>query len=206
MPERELLLTGRFNGRIGAQAAVRLTTIRTPFDAERIRFARFELNVVLTCIRIPCRAPYLVRERLAIDEDTLVARIIMAELILARLARSDGTFVGHSSRSEGELREVLTRKDILEIDGVFSAYERLCARCRIGAGEGSGLAILICDIKHSVQLAVGQWVAESAERIGIEEDAVALTGEDKRKRHLGVVLEEFFVSPLPVPLIALVLS
>ena len=117
-PETNLLLLSLIHRLKGSQSAISLTTVRFPFQADGVCLSCLKINGKLSCVRVPCGSPYLLIllacvqdilgiNRLAVDVNLLIARVIVRETILACLLWGYSSFIYNGSVIKLESRKIL---------------------------------------------------------------------------------------------------
>ena len=215
-PPRLFRLLITRDGGIGAQAAVCLAAIRNPFETESVAATLLHVDRKLARIGIPGGAPDGLRvtatarnilgiDALAVDEDALIAGIIMAEMIIAGGKRLDSALVGHMRAIETEVRKILRRLQVLEVERILTAHYCLLHVVVVLARQRTGIAVAVVETEDTVELIIVAGIAETAQRIAVEQQAVALVGHHERYADLSVVLEQFLVLAFIVPFVCLML-
>ena len=217
-PEAELgLLLGK-DGSQSTQSAICFATIGSPFKAELIALAGLHADGELAGIGVPRGAPdclvtldasslhVLGIDVLVVDIYLLIAAVVMAEIVFTGHTGNNLALVGHLCLEEREFRQVLGRSEVLEIDAVLSTHQSLRTRGGIGTCKSTLDAILVVEVEECGQLAIVLGVAETHQRIAIDEHAIVAARHDERHGNLRVVLEEFLVLALIVPVVGLMLA
>ncbi len=200
--------------RVGAQTAVGYGAVGLPLDLDGHTLSGLEIDAEFVGIGVPGSAPALGDYFLAVDGYGDVARVVEYELVFARLGGFDVAFIFHMAARVVEiLREIdhmleLLAYEMLEVDGVLALHylRSVGPLGSVGACQRAFLAILVINLEHLAELAVGLGVAEAAQRIAVPEDAVVVGRHHEGHRHLGIILEKFFVASLVVEFVALMLT
>ena len=67
-------------------------------------------------------------------------------------------------------------------------------------------SFLIVKFESTIQLQIVIGITKTAVAVGIPQDTIVFIGENKRNRHLGIILEQVFVLALHIEHLGLVLS
>ena len=206
-----LLLLGRPVIR-HAQAQIRSTAVRVPFNPDRGTFPGLQMFDELIAVRIPGRTPPAGHHFFSADFGLLEPGIILDKMVVTLMWCFQPALIDHLRALQRDLRQVPDGPFILEEQAVFPTdhgpghQARTHPAAHVGAGQSALSTVLIIEFKHLAQLAVRLRIAPAAQRIRIEQQAVTSGGNHERNAHLGIVLEQFLAAALVVELPGLVLA
>ena len=204
-PEAQAGLVLRALGHGDLQAEVGNAAVGLPGHLDRFPFARLEMNLVAEAVGVPGRTPAAGHHFLAADFRGLEAGIVLGEIVIPLHRRLDLAFVGHDGALERQLGQVADQPLVVVLQRFLALDERL-ATGDVGSRQCAFDTVLVIELEHLAQLLEGVGVAPAAPGVGVEQEAIALGGDDERDADLGIVLIEFLIESLVVELARLLLA
>ncbi len=94
---------------------------------------------------------------------------------------------------------------MFKIERVFAPCERSPVAVGVSPRERPGIALAVGKGESVAELHISRRIAPAAIGIGVPKQAILAAAHHKGNRHLGIVLEKFFVAPLVVHFLRLML-
>ena len=211
-PPAHVVFINVLAGGVYTQSAVGHAAVGFPFNTHRRAFAGSQRHGEFVAVGIPCRAPAFGHHFFAVDIDSLIARIIHDEVVVAGSLGHYIAFIHHFSAEEteilGRVHHVveIAAFQMLEIDLRLAAGHHLAVGLRVCPGQCAFIAVLVVKPECFSELFVVVGATETEQRIAVPQHAIVACRHHERHRHFSVVLEQFFAQAFVVEFVALMLA
>ena len=187
------------------QADVGHAAFGSPENLDGLALPGLEMDLETVAVGVPGRTPAEGHHLFPADRGRLETGIILGEIVVALLGGLQFAFIFHNTaeRMDGIVRDypfVFVIQGILAADHIVTIETTV-----IKPGQGAFLAVPVVQLEHLPKLLIRLGIAPAAQRIGVEQEAVAPGRHDERNADLRVVLVQFLVLPLVVEFARLLL-